>query len=102
MLIEFTVGNFLSFRERKDKNKYNSQKVWWTWKSDGRFRRDQIYFLEKDKYAASDLYSLIEYKEEGSDKKIRKDRSFEKDYIKGRYGAIPFIGNFEELLTHGK
>lgn len=68
----------------------------------GRFRRDQIYFLEKDKCAASDIYSLIEYKEEGSDKKIRKDRSFEKDYIKGRYGAIPFIGNFEQLLTHGK
>ena len=67
----------------------------------GRFRRDQIYFLEKDKYEASDLYSLIEYKEEGSSKKIRKDRSFEKDYINGRYGAIPFIGNFEELLSNG-
>lgn len=67
----------------------------------GRFRRDQIYFLEKDKYEASDLYSLIEYKEEGTDKKIRKDRSFEKDYINGRYGAIPFIGNFEELLGNG-
>jgi len=67
----------------------------------GRFRRDQIYFLEKDKYEASDLYSLIEYKEDGASKKIRKDRSFEKDYINGRYGAIPFIGNFEELLTNG-
>ncbi len=67
----------------------------------GRFRRDQIYFLEKDRYEASDLYSLIEYKEEGSSTKIRKDRSFEKDYINGRYGAIPFIGNFEELLSNG-
>ncbi|WP_319502961.1 ATP-binding protein [uncultured Draconibacterium sp.] len=67
----------------------------------GRFRRDQIYFLEKDKFEASDLYSLIEYKEEGSSKKIRKDRSFEKDYINGRYGAIPYIGNFEELLSNG-
>lgn len=67
----------------------------------GKFRRDQIYFLEKDKFEASDLYSLIEYKEEGSSKKIRKDRSFEKDYINGRYGAIPFIGNFEELLSNG-
>ncbi|WP_321298158.1 ATP-binding protein [Marinifilum fragile] len=67
----------------------------------GRFRRDQIYFLEKDKYEASDLYSLIEYKEDGSSAKIRKDRSFEKDYINGRYGAIPFIGNFKELLSNG-
>jgi AAA15 family ATPase/GTPase len=65
----------------------------------GHFRRDQIYFLEKDKYEATDLYSLIEYKEDNT--KIRKDRSFEKDYITGRYGAIPFIGNFDKLLTNG-
>ncbi|OQX74469.1 MAG: hypothetical protein B6D64_12780 [Bacteroidetes bacterium 4484_276] len=65
----------------------------------GKFRRDQIYFLEKDKYESSDLYSLIEYREDGT--KIRKDRSFEKDYIMGKYGAIPFIGNFNELLRNG-
>lgn len=65
----------------------------------GHFRRDQIYFLEKDKFEATDLYSLIEYKEENA--KIRKDRSFEKDYITGRYGAIPFIGNFDKLLING-
>ncbi|MEM8523716.1 MAG: ATP-binding protein [Bacteroidota bacterium] len=65
----------------------------------GRFRRDQIYFLEKDKFGASDLYSLVEYKEDGQ--KVRKDRSFEKDYIAGRYGAIPFIGNFKELEQNG-
>ncbi len=65
----------------------------------GKFRRDQIYFLEKDKFEASDLYSLVEYKEEGT--KIRKDRSFEKDYINGRYGAVPFIGGFEKLLKNG-
>lgn len=57
----------------------------------GNYRRDQIYFIEKDQFGASDMYSLVEYKEEG--KTIRKDRSFEKDYIEGRYGAIPFIGN---------
>ncbi len=65
----------------------------------GHFRRDQIYFLEKDKYEATDLYSLVEYKENNT--KIRKDRSFEKDYIAGRYGAIPFIGNFDKLITNG-
>lgn len=65
----------------------------------GKFRRDQIYFIEKDKFETSDLYSLIEYKEEGV--KIRKDRSFEKDYINGRYGAIPFIGDFNKLLNNG-
>jgi len=67
----------------------------------GKFRRDQIYFIEKDKFDSSDIYSLIEYKEDN--KTIRKDRSFEKDYIQGRYGAIPFIGNFTKLISgHGK
>ncbi len=55
------------------------------------FRRDQIWFTEKNKYGATDLYSLVEYK-------IRNDASFESDYIKGRYGAIPFIGDLSQLL----
>jgi len=56
------------------------------------FRRDQIWFTEKDKYGATDLYSLAEFK------KIRNDASFEKDYITGRYGAIPFIGGLHGLI----
>ena len=50
------------------------------------FRRDQIWFVQKDLQGASQLYSLIEYK-------VRNDASFEKDYIRGRYGAVPFIGD---------
>ena len=57
------------------------------------FRRDQIWFTEKNKYAATDLYSLAEYK-------IRNDASFESDYIKGRYGAIPFIGNLGNNVNY--
>lgn len=58
-------------------------------------RRDQIYFAEKDQTEASHYYSLIEFKEEkedGSLAGIRNDASFESDYLSGRYGAIPFIG----------
>ncbi|MCG6135264.1 MAG: ATP-binding protein [Nostoc sp. LLA-1] len=55
------------------------------------FRRDQIWFTEKNRYGATDLYSLAEYK-------IRNDASFESDYIKGRYGAIPYIGNLNNLI----
>ena len=62
----------------------------------GNYRRDQVFFVEKDEYGASDLYSLVEYNENGL--KIRKDRSFEKDYIQGRYGAIPYIGNIKTIL----
>lgn len=56
-------------------------------------RRDQIDFVEKDKYGASHLYSLVEIKG------VRNDASFEKDYIQGKYGAIPFLGDFINLLS---
>ncbi|NMF67312.1 ATP-binding protein [Brasilonema octagenarum UFV-E1] len=55
------------------------------------FRRDQIWFAEKNRYGATDLYSLAEYK-------VRNDASFENDYIKGRYGAIPYIGSLNHLI----
>ena len=66
------------------------------------FRRDQIWFTEKTRYGATDLYSLAEYKIPDEASKIRNDASFESDYIKGRYGAIPYIGNLNNLLAaHG-
>jgi len=56
-------------------------------------RRDQIEFVEKDKFGASHLYSLVQFKG------IRNNASFEKDYIQGKYGAIPFLGNFNKILN---
>lgn len=56
-------------------------------------RRDQIYFVEKKKNFETELYSLVDFKG------VRNDASFEKDYIKGKYGAIPFLGNFENILN---
>ncbi|MEH2032507.1 MAG: ATP-binding protein [Nostoc sp.] len=55
------------------------------------FRRDQIWFTEKNRYGATDLYSLAEYN-------VSNDASFESDYIQGRYGAIPYIGNLNHLI----
>ena len=55
-------------------------------------RRDQIWFTEKDHRGASHLYSLVEFK-------IDNDAPFEKDYIQGRYGAIPYLGNRRQLLS---
>lgn len=85
----------------KEFNRNNAQLIFATHDTNllyyGNYRRDQIYFVEKDQYGASDMYSLVGYKEEG--KTIRKDRSFEKDYIEGRYGAIPFIGNLSNIVT---
>ena len=85
----------------KEFNRNNAQLIFATHDTNllyyGNYRRDQIYFVEKNKYGASEMYSLVEYKEEG--KTIRKDRSFEKDYIEGRYGAIPFIGNLSNVMS---
>ena len=53
------------------------------------FRRDQIWLTEKDKYGATDFYSLVEFKG------VRASEDFEKQYIQGKYGAIPYIGKFE-------
>ena len=53
-------------------------------------RRDQIWFCKKDNYGASDLYSLANYKES-----VRKDAAYNKNYLAGNYGAIPYI---DEIL----
>ena len=57
-------------------------------------RRDQIWFCEKDQYGATDLYSLVEYKEP-----VRKDSSYNKNYLQGKYGAVPYIDDI--LLQSG-
>ena len=54
-------------------------------------RRDQIWLVEKDKFGASELYSLAEVK-------IRDTDNFEKGYLQGRYGALPFSGSTEQVL----
>jgi len=54
------------------------------------FRRDQIWFVEKDADLASNLYSLAKYKADDY-KKVRKDASYNKDYLLGKYGSIPIF-----------
>lgn len=53
------------------------------------FRRDQVWFTEKNAVGATDLYSLNDIKG------VREGESFEKGYLRGRYGAIPFFGQFD-------
>jgi uncharacterized protein len=59
------------------------------------FRRDQIWFTEKNRIGATDLYSLVEYKINQAT--VRNDASFEKDYLLGKYGAIPFLGDIQKF-----
>ncbi|MQM72007.1 MAG: ATP-binding protein [Eubacteriaceae bacterium] len=53
-------------------------------------RRDEIWFTEKDKLGQSDLYALSDFVDEKGDK-IRNDENIEKNYLLGKYGAIPEI-----------
>lgn len=55
------------------------------------FRQDEIWFVEKDrKTGGSQLYSLSEFKP-------RYDLDIRKGYLKGRFGAIPFLASLEDL-----
>ncbi|MBP8640495.1 MAG: ATP/GTP-binding protein [Oscillospiraceae bacterium] len=57
------------------------------------FRRDEIWFVERNSSNASTLYSLDRFKE-------RYDKKIDKAYLDGRYGAIPVFSTFtceEEL-----
>ena len=77
-------------------NKSNSQIIFTTHDTNllagNGLRRDQVWFTEKDKRGLSHIYSLAEFKP-------RKDSSFEKNYIEGRYGAVPYLGNINDILS---
>jgi hypothetical protein len=57
------------------------------------FRRDQIWFTEKNEYGATELYSLADFKDL-TDEGINNE-TFQNDYFQGRYGAVPLTGNLE-------
>lgn len=86
----------ISIFNSKRTNKHNAQLIFATHNTlimnKNMLRRDQIYFTEKNKFGESELYSLLDYK------KVRKDARYDKDYLLGKYGGVPFLGNFEDLL----
>lgn len=58
----------------------------------GLFRRDQIWFTQKDSFGATEAYSLAEYR-------VRGNSPFEKEYLQGRFGATPIIGDLEAIFN---
>jgi len=87
----------ISLFNSKKINKKNAQLIFATHNTlvmnKNLLRRDQIYLTKKDKYGESDLYSLLDYK------KVRNDASFNKDYLMGKYDAVPYLGNFESIFS---
>jgi AAA15 family ATPase/GTPase len=87
----------ISLFNNPNTNKKNAQLIFATHNANimtrDMLRRDQIYLVEKDKYGASELYSLLDYK------KVRSDATYNKDYLMGKYGGVPYLGNFESLFS---
>ena len=52
------------------------------------FRRDEIWFVERNGFNLSELYSLDNFKE-------RYDKKLSKAYLEGRYGAISVFTSFQ-------
>jgi len=73
-------------------NKNNAQLIFTT--HDGSIldnnllRRDQVWFVEKDKQQSTKLYPLTDFKP-------RPNESFQKGYLEGRYGGLPFISELD-------
>lgn len=57
-------------------------------------RRDEVWFTEKAPTGISSLYSLADFVDDDGIK-IRKDENYEKNYLLGKYGAIPTMQLFD-------
>lgn len=88
------VRNFLLTFLNPEINTKHAQLIFTThdtWQlSNQLLRRDEVWFTEKDERGISKLYSLSDFIDE-SGSRIRKDESYEKNYLIGKYGAIPTL-----------
>ena len=90
LLVRNIILTFLS----PEINTKNAQLIFTThdvWQfSNELLRRDEIWMVDKKQDGASDLYSLVEFKDEEGIK-IRRDEVNAKKYMTGSYGAIPAL-----------
>ena len=92
------VRNFLLTFLNPEINTNHAQLVFTThdtWQlSNQLLRPDEIWFVEKDERGVSTLYSLADFVDEAGSR-IRKDESYEKNYLLGKYGAIPTLKSID-------
>jgi len=90
------VTHIVQLFNSKETNPRNSQLIINTHNSnllsENLFRRDQIWFTEKNRYGEGMLISLSEFK-------VRQGENFEEKYLEGRFGGIPFIKNLNDLFN---
>ena len=92
------VRNFLLTFLNPEINTNHAQLIFTThdtWQlSNQLLRRDEVWFTEKDGQGISKLYSLADFVDE-SGGRIRKDESYEKNYLIGKYGAVPTLKSID-------
>ncbi len=90
LLCQYLISIFNS----REKNSKNAQLIFTTHDisllSEEFLRRDQIYFTDKNKRGATELFSLSDISE-------RKGVDFAKRYLEGRYNALPYITDYENI-----
>jgi uncharacterized protein len=90
LLCQYLISLFNS----KEKNTKNAQLIFTTHDisllKEELLRRDQIYFTDKNKIGSTELFSLSDISE-------RKGVDFAKRYLEGRYDALPYLSDFEDL-----
>ena len=99
------VSKIISFFNATDTNSHNAQLIFNTHNqslmSSELFRRDQVWFTKKDRYGAVTLYSLDSFKTDNGEK-ARNKEDYETNYARGKYGAIPYLGDFNTLFLTEK
>ncbi|NCC45011.1 MAG: ATP-binding protein [Clostridia bacterium] len=58
--------------------------------NNGIFRRDELWLIDKKEDGSASLYTLALFLKENGEK-VRKDETYFKQYLEGRYGALPDI-----------
>jgi AAA15 family ATPase/GTPase len=95
------VSKIVALFNSKETNPKNAQLIFNTHDTNllsaGLFRRDQIWFTEKDRYGAATLYSLNDFKKEDGGK-ARNKENYELNYVEGKYGAVPYLGDFDKIF----
>ena len=90
LLVRNIILTFLS----PEINTHNSQLIFTThdiWQfSNELLRRDEIWLVDKNTDGVSELYSLVDFKDEEGNK-VHRDETLSKKYLTGSYGAIPAL-----------
>lgn len=88
LLTKLIVDIFCSSQNKKAQLIFTTHDI--SLLNNNQFRRDEVVFIDKNERGESSLYAL-------SDLKVREDATFNKDYLQGKYGAIP-IFDYDDIM----